>query len=194
MKRFLFLFLIAFAIALFSFSGCSNKENASSRVTAYYSGLTTMSLQAALTAEYTDYSVDFELSFDYDTGGKSRIKVIKPMEIEGITVRFSEDKTVLDYDGISLEVGLPEDTVLSPAAALPDLFRVWCGGVIFEQGSEKIDGTDCLLLTYKINHNETEILYRTWFDAGNLKPIRADIFKDGTQQIRCEFLLAENFK
>jgi outer membrane lipoprotein-sorting protein len=191
-KVFILITAVVFAFSLFS--GCSGKSDAAARVTEYYSGLSTMAVQAAVTAEYTDYAVDFELNFSYDSQGDSIVEVKKPVEIAGVKAVIEDDKTTLKYDGASLDIGIPEDTVISPAAVLPELLRVWSRGIVFEQGKENIGGTDCLLITYKSTHNETELLYRTWFDANNLKPLKADVFADGKKKISCEFLIADNFK
>jgi outer membrane lipoprotein-sorting protein len=189
-SAFALLFLLLFAVM----AGCSVKTDSAERVSEYYSGLSSMTVDASVKAEYEDYAVDFELKFSYDSQGKSTVEVKKPVEIEGVKVVIGEDKTTLDYDGASLDVGVPEDTVISPAAVLPELLRVWSRGIVFEQGKEKVGGTDCLLISYQSKHNETEVLYRTWFDASNLKPLKADVFADGDKKISCEFLIAENFK
>jgi len=189
-----FILLPVLMFLLISVAGCSSGPEAAARVSEFYSGLSAMELQAALTAEFSDYAVDFELQFSYDSQGESYVKVKKPVEIEGVRIKFDDNGTTLEYEGASLEVGAPEETVISPAAVLPELLRVWSEGIVSEQGTEKIDGTDCFRLTYRSKKNDTEILFRTWFDQSSLKPLKADIFTDGKKKISCEFLLAENFK
>lgn len=192
-KKVYFILLIAllFAIACI---GCRSADETATRVADYYSGITEMTEQAVITAEFEDYTVDFELEFQYNAHEGSTVHVRKPAEIEDVRVLFDEEGVRLEYTGASLEVGIPEDIVIAPVAVLPELFRIWSSGIVYEQGSERIENTECLLMTYRSDHNETEILYRTWFDAETLKPVLAEVYRDGTRVIRAEFLIAENFR
>ncbi len=188
------LFLFAVLLALFLLNACSEDNPDTTRVTDYYSGLTKMTVQAAVSAEYSGYAVDFELSFVLDDQGKSFVEVKKPEEIAGIKVFLNNGEKTLNFAGMTVDVGTPEETVISPVEVLPELLRVWQDGIIFEQGKEKVSGTDCVMITYKSNKGNVEVLYRTWFDAESLKPVQADIYADGNKKMSCIFLIAENFK
>lgn len=176
-------------------TGCSTPNSDSAfRVSDYYSGLTTMNVLVGMTAEFDDYSVDFELVFKYNSQGQSFIEVKKPDEIEGVRVMFQDDGIELEYEGVSLETGLSEASAVSPVGALPELLRVWIGGIVSEQGKERIDGNECLLITHTATRNGAELQYNTWFDAESLKPIKAEIYENGYRKIICDFLIADKFE
>jgi outer membrane lipoprotein-sorting protein len=185
--------ILAYGLLIFACQGCLSRDDSALRVKEYYSGLSSMKLLAAVSADYGDYTADFELAFSFDSEGESRVEVKKPAEIEGVKVLFGENGVSLEYEGVSLELARPEDTIVSPAAVLPELFHVWSDGVVSEYGSEKVGDTDCLRIAYKSGQDENEILYLTWFNGTDLKPLKAEIFAEGKKKIDCEFLIAENF-
>ena len=195
MKKVMPKILPVLAILFLAVSGCSAEgDGLAEHVKEYYSGLSSMDLQASVTAEFSDYAFDFELKFSYDSQGESFIEVRKPVEIEGVRVKFDSNGTYLEYDGASLQVGDTEAMPVSPAAVMPELLRVWSEGIVVEQGAEKVDGADCIRLAFSSEKNDLKLLFRTWFERSSLKPLKADIFADGKKIIDCEFLLAENFK
>ena len=193
MRR-LFLLIALLFISLFAGSCSTSSDDIASRVSDYYSGLTTMNVLVDMTAEFDDYSVDFELGFQYNANGQSYIEVRKPDEIKGIRVLFRDDGIDIEYEGVSLETELSENSSISPAGALPELLRVWIGGMASEQGKERIDGIDFLMVTHTATRNGVELQYNTWFDAENLKPVKAEIFENGYRKICCDFLIAEKFE
>lgn len=176
-------------------TGCSaSNYDSAPHISDYYSGLTKMNVLASMTAEFDEYSVDFELGFQYDSQGESRIEVRKPDEIKGIQVVFTEDGIELLYEGVSLETGLSEASAISPVGALPELLRVWIGGTVSEQGRDRIDGNETLMITHTATRNGVELQYNTWFDAESLKPVKAEIFENGYRKITCDFLIADKFE
>ena len=175
-------------------TGCSTAQNNEMRVSEYYSGLSTMNVLANVNADFEDYFVDFQLEFKYNAQGESFIGVKKPSEIEGVKVFFDDDEVILNYEGVSLEMDLSGSSVISPVGALPELLRVWRNGIVSEEGSEKIDGTDCIIITHTASQNGIDVQYSTWFDSENLKPIKAEIYENGYRKIQCAFLIAEKFE
>jgi outer membrane lipoprotein-sorting protein len=187
----LLFFNIVFGLVLI---GCSDNVDNGTRVADYYSGLSTMNVLADINANFGDYFVDFQLEFKYNAQGESIIEVKKPSEIEGVKVRFVDDEIILDYEGVSLEMGPSENSAISPVGALPELLRVWRDGMVSDQGHEKVDGTDCIYISHKATRDSVEIQYCTWFDAESLKPIKAEINEDGHRKILCTYLIAEKFE
>ena len=181
MKRAYFL-CIMLLLSLFSCTAEEQKISDGDRVSEYFSGLDNLSMTANVTAQFTEYSVDFALFASF-SGAKGSVKVLEPAHIEGISVLSDEDGTEIEYDGAAFEVGELEQSGISPALVLPELLRLWRGGGVSESCREKLDGTECVVLSYVAG----ELFYRTWFHMEALEPLRAEIIYNGTRTMICAF-------
>ena len=180
---------VALLLVLFCLlSGCSGGTTEGD-ISGLYEGMEHMTAKALVTADFTDYSVAF--GFDYTYGGEDGVGdslvLTAPEEICGVRVSVSGDGSKIEYDGISVEAGSPVDSGISAVLFLPELVRQWRTGVIYEQGSERLSGTDCLLVTHRTGIEAGELLYRTWFDSEELKPVCAELIFQGRRTIYCEF-------
>lgn len=171
-------------LALLSLTSCkSGKESANEKAleirdTVLASDIT---FSAYITADYGDRVYDFKL--DYDSPG-SRITVLEPEIISGITVGISESGTVLSYDGAELNTGALTEDGLSPIASIPTLVTEWQSGYISESYFEKLGDRDVTVITTTISESVT---HSTWFDRETGLPVKSEIASEGYVVIQCVY-------
>jgi outer membrane lipoprotein-sorting protein len=175
-------------VMLFTLQGCSETPEYEG-ISEFYSGLESMTAKAEVVADFADYATSFELDYSYDGENKSAVSVLSPEEISGVRVIMEESSSRIEYGDVSIEAGDAGALGLSPVAAIPELMRLWRGGIVSESGKEKLDETDCVTVTYKTEYDGEELLCRTWFDAETYKPVTASVFFKGRVTLTCNFKL-----
>ena len=147
--------------------------NAAERITAL----------ADITADCGDKVYDFTVEYS-DCGGEGTAVILKPDIVAGVTARVSDGGAVIEYDGISVEIGPLTRDGLSPAAALPLMLEQWKSGYVTDCTAEKLDGADALAVTTTVS---SEVTLRTWFDAESGEALYAELSENGRTVVFCEF-------
>lgn len=108
--------------------------------------------------------------------GKSRMTVLEPEELAGISAVVSGDALSLAYDGAVLSAGAAPG--LSAVNAADVALRAAATGYVTERSRERYDDTDALRLCCETELNG-EILYVTMYFDDVGAPLYAEIEHDG---------------
>lgn len=181
MKRGFALFLAVLLLFVTSCEGVS--EDLGDKLAERLASIESFTSEVVITAEFADRTVGFRLDCSV-SGDVCSVKVLEPTEIEGIEVTIEPSGVNVSYDGASFEAGSADDLGVQPVTAVAELYRLFCGAVISEQGSEKLGERECLTAVYTSGTSET----RVWFDASELTPVRAEFFNGGVRTLSCEFV------
>ncbi|MDR3207888.1 MAG: hypothetical protein LBT60_06095 [Oscillospiraceae bacterium] len=188
MKRRLLGLLLMLPFCLL-WASCHRQETvtATNDVAALYAALESATTQATLSADFGDRVIEFTLRYDFVRDGVSTVEILAPEEVRGIKATIEAGRTELIYDGLILETGSLPGTGLTPADALPAMFRAWGSGYAASTGRETLDGEACLHVVYKSTVGGVEIEQNAWFAADTFKPLKAETMAGGRRVIACVF-------
>lgn len=111
----------------------------------------------------------FRLSCDADAGGALSFTILEPETLEGISATVTEGGERLDYDGLSVDLGLLADESLAPAAAPGVILQSWLEGYILWGGESE----EYYEVTYEQELNQVLLKVVTTFK--NKLPISAEV-------------------
>jgi len=148
-----------------------------------YRDLGEITLRAEVSAEFSDRVSTYLLDYVFKKDGESRITVIEPESIAGVTVKLSGETPILSVGETELECGKLDESGLSPISVLPRLLRLWETDAA-EVEAVKENGEARLLTVYR----EDDAVYRTLFSRESYLPIRAEIFSAGECVLRVRFV------
>lgn len=143
--------------------------------------------RAAVTADYGRRVCEFVLDVEW-TPEETRVTVLQPETVAGITATVQAGESTLEYDGLSLDTGPLDKDGLAPVSAVPVLLTAAAEGFITQCRMEP-EGS---LLRVDCGDPEgapgTGRQTTLWFDkeSGSLR--RGEILVDGFRVISCEFL------
>lgn len=100
-----------------------------------------------ITADYGDRVFDCRLALDHTAGGETRLTVVEPELLRGVTARLKDGESLLEFDGAVLETGPLSPEGLSPLDCVPYLFNEMESGFLSQWGLGTLDDTPCLQLT-----------------------------------------------
>ena len=158
-------------------AGCG-KPQSSQRALDLRSALM-QSRECSFTAEITSESDDRVYGFTVQchcTPEQTRVQVLAPDAIAGITAVISKNGAQVEYEDSILELG--NIGSVSPMAAAELLYRCWVGEYIVSAGK---DGE-----TERVSYlpaNEEAVTVDTWLDQADV-PIYAEISEDGVRRLR----------
>ena len=138
--------------------------------------LDSVSVTALVTISQEQQTASYELRCDW-TPESSRVEVLSPETIAGVTASRTGGDTRLEYDGLIL--GLGELGDISPVSALPELLDAIHGGyaeLCYEEtmGDEKGMGVQF--------SPDNGVTVRLWLDK-QMRPVHADFSQDGSADI-----------
>jgi outer membrane lipoprotein-sorting protein len=167
----------------------SNYDELTLQIRSAYLAMEHCSATVDLTADYGERVYQYTLTLDSQKDGDLVLKVVKPDEVAGVTVRVKADSTALEYDGASLETGPLDDEGLSPISAPAVFLDQACEGYIAECGMETLDDTECLRVCYRAPDGEpgTGTESTLWFNTNTYAPVRGEISSDGRCVVTCTF-------
>lgn len=177
------------ALCLFMFCGCGasskSSDNKAQKIQEEFSSIENFDIGVNITADYGERIFEYKMKYSGNSDCGS-IEVLQPESISGLVIEVlsSAGTTKLKYDGAELDTGELADTGLTPVDALPAMLSQWKRGYISDAAAEKLDGTDCILITYRISDT---VLLKTWFDNATHLPIKSEISSDGYTVIYCDF-------
>ena len=123
-----------------------------------------------------------------ETPEGTRLRVVEPELIAGVTALLRPGETELEYDGVSLFVGDLAASGLSPLTAAPMLAQALKSGHVVRVWKETEEGK-ALYAAELFFSDEWELT--VWYDALSLTPVRGEFCRDGSLAAVCEL---ENFE
>lgn len=178
-------------IPVFLFISCETlskqAEEDANGITEHYKSLENAIFQVAISADFPERVSGYRVTYDYSKSADSTIKILEPLSVSDIVIKISAGSTILEYDGARLETGELNRAGVTPMSVLPCLVKAWADGNISEIEAVNRNGTAALLIVYRSIIDDEEIVYRTWFDRADYKPLYAELIADGECKIRCTF-------
>ena len=116
---------------------------------------------ARIRADYGEHVYMFTMSAE-TSSGETKLTVLEPEPIAGITASVSSEETSLSFDDVDLDFGRLANGRISPVAAPWLLTQCWEQAYMAYAGS---DGEQ-QRVTYLRGYNEEEVTVDTWFSAG----------------------------
>ncbi|MBR2667374.1 MAG: hypothetical protein IKD96_04355 [Oscillospiraceae bacterium] len=166
-------------------AGCAGQDRAEARameLLELYDDLEACSLTAELLADYGERTYTFTVDVVYDRDGTSRLTILEPDLLAGLTVRWQEETATLEYDGTTVETGYLTEDGLSPMTALPALLEaVRSGGLTACSTETWKDGRELLRLSF----SDGTVSDTVWFDPDTGAPVRGEIAAEGYTVITC---------
>ena len=152
-----------------------------------YLALERVTAQMEIEADYGRRVYMYTIELDWQREGETTVSLTAPENVAGITARIAEGETYLEYDGVSLETGLLDESGLSPLSAGPKLLSAAMDGFIAESGFDVLGEAECLRLLCRDPEEApgegTE--YTLWFDPVTWDLLRGEISVDGRRVITC---------
>ena len=132
----------------------------------------TVELTTAERDESTRYRLDVK-----SEGGETRVTVLEPEAIAGVSATVSGDALSLVYDGMALSAG-GAATELNAVNGTDAVLRAAAEGFITEQNRERYGDADALRLCLETELNGETLHVAVWFDERDA-PLYAEIERDG---------------
>ena len=177
--------LLALMISLSLIAGCASGtdwEEKFSERRAQFAAADELSFTAKLNADLGETVFNCTLECRR-TAEETTVRVTEPELAEGVTVRFENDGTHIDYEGTQLYLGQTDGDVPTPAQAAPMIFDALTGGHAVSVWAEEADGEEMLCAQIYAGENSSVLL---WLDAAGLEPRYAQIVCTGRAVISCE--------
>ena len=124
-------------------AGCGAKRQ--EEVQQHYRAIASAQMQAELVSHLTDEGRAYKAAGRYDREEGFTTTLESPEELAGLSALAAADGLHLTYDGSVWPAG--SDSGLSAANCLPLLLYAAAEGYVTEEGSDRIDGEECIRLT-----------------------------------------------
>ena len=135
--------------------------------------------RADLTADYGGTVADYVLDVAYD-GRSTRVTVVEPEIISGVTAEARWGETTIAYDGVMLGAGALDEDGLTPVSAIPAALAAMAGGYV------ELLWWDGEAIAARLYVSETARC-TVWLDAATLAPTAAEISSNGRRVVTCAF-------
>ena len=167
-------------------SGCAAEQTdaRAEKLQQKYAAMDGYAATVELTTAERDESTRYRLDVKRE-GGETRITVLEPEAIAGVSAVVSGDALSLTYDGMALAAG-GAATELNAVNGTDVVLRAAAEGFITEQNTERYGDTDALRLCLETELNGETLYVTAYFDA-NDAPLYAEIERDGWVMQYLEF-------
>lgn len=133
--------------------------------------------------------MDYQLLYQKEKDGDVYVTVNEPKAISGVVVKVCDNGTVLQFENLVLETGLPKYTGFTPLDAVPCMLLDVGQRVPTEISLESSKQGDYAVLTFEDYFSEKDASKTIWIDRKTLKPIKAEMYFEGRMILSCEFEL-----
>lgn len=175
-----------FCLAALLLSGCAaeSTDTRAENLQQKYAAMDGYAATVELTAADRDESMHYRLDVRRQDG-ETRVTVLEPEAIAGVSATVSGDALSLTYDGMALEAG-GAPTELNAVNGTDLVLRAAANGFITEQNHEPYEGTDALRLCLETEQNGQTLRVTVYFDDQDA-PLYAEIERDGWVMQYLEF-------
>ena len=159
-------------LLLLLFCGCKSTENNLQEAIDFRASLVQAggcSFRAEITADFEDYVELFTVDCECDADGTTRLTIVSPENLQGITATVTDRGGTITFDGLSVDFGLLADGNVIPAAAPAIAVVCWSSEYIASAGTEE----DLYRVTYEKNFEQKRICVDTCLK--NRLPIYSEI-------------------
>ena len=118
-------------------------------------------------------------------GDKTRVTVLEPEALAGVSAVVSGDTLSLEFDGMALDAGSMDERI-SAVNAADVVLRAAASGYVTERNRERYEDTDALRLCFETEQGGERLYVTAWFDADDA-PLYAEIERDGEVLAYLEF-------
>lgn len=176
--------------------GCSGEQTATTQqeTLAFYTQMTSASMEAVVTSE-GDYLIStFTLHCDYQPQGETVVEVLEPETMAGVRVVCNAGQWVLEYDDMVFNVGTLSSQGVSPLACMPLLLEALSQGWMLAQSSQTYQGQacDCLTMDYS-DETLSDVTVTAWLSQDTGAPVGAEIAVDGQRILQVLFTSFEMY-
>ena len=182
MKRYVAMLLCLAALL----SGCAAERTDARAETLQqkYAAMDGYAATVELTTAERDESTRYRLDVKRE-GEETRVTVLEPEAIAGVSATVSGDALSLAYDGMALDAG-GAATELNAVNGTDVVLRAAAEGFITEQNHERYGDADALRLCLETELNGETLHVAVWFDEQDA-PLYAEIERDGWVMQYLEF-------
>ena len=159
-------------LLLLLFCGCKSTENNLQEAIDFRASLVQAggcSFRAEITADFDDYVELFTVDCECDADGTTRLTIVSPENLQGITATVTDRGGTITFDGLSVDFGLLADGNVIPAAAPAIAVVCWSSEYIASAGTEE----DLYRVTYEKDFEQKRIRVDTYLKNG--LPISSEI-------------------
>ena len=118
-------------------------------------------------------------------GDETRVTVLEPEALSGVSAVVSGDALSLEFDGMALDAGSADERI-SAVNATAIVLRAAASGYVTERNTERYEDTDALRLCFETEQGGERLYVTAWFDADDA-PLYAEIERDGEVLAYLEF-------
>ena len=182
MKR-IYALLALFTLLL---TGCAAEQTDARAETLQqkYAALSGCDARAAAAVVRDDETRQYTLDIAKD-GDETRVTVLEPEALAGVTAVVSGDALSLEFDGMTLDAGSADERI-SAVNAADIVLRAAASGYVTERNTERYEDTDALRLCFETEQGGERLYVTAWFDAEDA-PLYAEIERDGEVLAYLEF-------
>lgn len=145
-------------LIMFMLCGCSSADKQMENFESWRQGVDEVSFTAVVTVSNGDMAAEYELECSC-APEETKVEIISPEKLKGITASVSEDENRLEFDGLVLDLG--ELDGVSPIGALPAMVEAIRNGYVESCYNEKIDGKPLTVFQFS---PVGELVLHLWLD------------------------------
>ena len=144
-------------------------------------------MEAEVTCTQFDRLWTAKLACDYVPEGETRVEVLAPDHIAGVTAVLRGEELTLEYQDLCLDAGTLSAQRISPAACLPRLISALREGWLLEENEEVWEETPCRRLSLDQTGTDGGKIVSTVWLREDGTPLRGEIGVDGEIILTAEF-------
>lgn len=176
--------MIALCLLLVS---CGGTETEETDLRQPYRDMGGCRMEATVTCTQFDRLWTAELACDYVPEGETRVEVLAPEHIAGVTAVLRGEELALEYEDLCLDAGTLSAQRISPAACLPRLMSALREGWLLEENEEVWGEVPCRRLSLdQTGVDGGKIISTLWLREDGT-PLRGEIGVAGEIILTAEF-------
>ena len=152
-----------------------------------YRDMNSCRMEAEVTCTQFDRLWTAKLACDYVPEGESRVEVLAPDHIAGVTAVLRGEELALEYEDLCLDAGTLSAQRISPAVCLPRLISALREGWLLEENEEVWEETPCRRLSLDQTGTDGGKIVSTVWLREDGTPLRGEIGVDGEIILTAEF-------
>ncbi len=143
-----------------------------------YQQVASANMEAEVTCHLASEELTFSIQCAYDANEGSTTTITAPEELAGLSATISPENLSVSYDEKVWSLGALD--TICPANCLPWLLQAAANGYLMEQGTENVDGEECLRMTLDTSDGDDgSVLCTIWFRQSDLTPYYMECTIDG---------------